>query len=522
MFLRRVTELSRTLLEKYDSLAVEGPMYFSGKEGAIELREIFEELRVLATRVVQRRSATEWLLLVRRAFIAPFDGVSLAPDWFIESFLRRSTKANQDDRFYRRRLRVNPTDLEDLHDLIMVTSAMWQVGRAFRTVVKGLVVTIARGPLFVGISAPTDSEIVEGISLFEGRRSQSFRDSELTPSPNAGTVRRRFAPEPEQSPYEGANAGFFETGSSDDRHRYPLRWRTHYRPMFLDPAELLDRPTTQPPSIKSLAASVILNACWQDIGLNRRFRFRSPRGAWGLWGVHAMPLSELTERLHKFTPIAVSLLPEWTAEAALAALRTSSQELEWVDSDLAILLELDNEVVLVDLIAGTSAVECPYRRPPNGSVSVEWTSHFEDQVQGIIDASKWKPSATVRSLRNKTLRRTDGTDITETDAIGMFGDVLLLVSVKAWTQPEMLEFGEYGSVNNRANEVEKAVSEWNSKALELAVHPEVRKVAGGASVLGFVISPEVQYVLEGVSTVDVLPGLRAASSYLEFEQFLSQ
>src|ERR1035441_9256524 len=76
VFLRRVTELSRTLLEKYDSLAVEGPMYFSGKEGAIELREIFEELRVLATRVVQRRSATEWLLLVRRAFIAPFAGVS--------------------------------------------------------------------------------------------------------------------------------------------------------------------------------------------------------------------------------------------------------------------------------------------------------------------------------------------------------------------------------------------------------------------------------------------------------------
>src|ERR1035437_3742355 len=509
VFLLKATDLTRTLMSKYDSMKAEGPMYFSGKEGAVELRELFEELRDIATSVVQRRSSTQWLLMLRRAFIAPFDGVSMAPDWFIESFIRRSSTPNQDQRLYGRRHKSNPSDLKDLHDLIMVTSAMWHVGRAFRTVVKGLVVTIARSPLFVGATAQTDPQVVDAISLFETRRQRKYRDSQLEPSPYSGTVRRRFAPSPKECPYEGAFAGFYEYGSADDRHKSALRWRTHFRPSFRDPAELLDRPTSQPPSIKSLAAAVALNACWQDIGLNRGHRIRPPKGNWSLWGVHALDLAKLSERLTRFTPYALPLQPSWTPEAALAALRSTSMELDWVDSDLAVILPLTDQLVLVDLIAGTSAVDSPYRRPTDGSVVTEWTTHFEDQVQSAIDSSDWKPRESVRSLRHRTLRRNDGSAITEIDAIAMRDGVLLLVSVKAWTQPEMLEFGEFGSIDHRVIDVENAIKDWSDKIVELAEHPAIKVVSEGARVVGVVVSPEVQYVLPGIATAEVLPGLLA-------------
>jgi hypothetical protein len=195
-------------------------------------------------------------------------------------------------------------------------------------------------------------------------------------------------------------------------------------------------------------------------------------------------------------------------------------ELDWVDSDLAVILPLTDQLVLVDLIAGTSAVDSPYRRPTDGSVVTEWTTHFEDQVQSAIDSSDWKPRESVRSLRHRTLRRNDGSAITEIDAIAMRDGVLLLVSVKAWTQPEMLEFGEFGSIDHRVIDVENAIKDWSDKIVELAEHPAIKVVSEGARVVGVVVSPEVQYVLPGIATAEVLPGLLASSSYLEFEQFL--
>ena len=112
-----------------------------------------------------------------------------------------------------------------MHDLLLITAAMWQVGRAFRTAVKGLVVMIARGPTFVGAAALTDVGVADAIQLFELRKNQRFRGSELEPSPTSGTVRRRFAPDPEESPYPGAIAKFYEHGSWEDRRKYFLRWR---------------------------------------------------------------------------------------------------------------------------------------------------------------------------------------------------------------------------------------------------------------------------------------------------------
>ena len=522
VFLRKRTDLTEELILKYDSLREDGPMYFSGKEGAIELRVLFEDLRITATKILQRRSTVEWLLMIRRTFIAQFDGESMAPEWFVESFIRRSTKTNVSTKFYGRRFRTSPSDLKDLHDLLLITAAMWQVGRAFRTVVKGLVVTIARGPTYVGAAAMTDPKVAEAIEAFESRKGQRFRGSIMEPSPMSGTVRRRRAPDPEPSPFPGSLARFYEFGSLDDRHKYFLRWRTHYRPGFLDPSELLDRKTSQPPSIRSLAAAVVLGACWDDIGLNDPRRRRAPSGQWALWGVHTLTSLRLTEVLDGLNARAMKMRTDWSTPAARTALMGRSKELEWMDGDLAIVFQFSEDLVLVDLIAATRAVENPYRRPSAGAQSVEWTAHFEDQVQGVIDATRWAPSGSVRSLRHRTLRREDGTAITEVDAIGVLDDILLFVSVKAWTQPEMLEFGEYGSIGNRMVDVESAVSDWQNKIKQIALHPDVARVAKGARVVGVVVSPEVQYTLLGAATEEILPGLPAASSYWELEQFLSE
>jgi hypothetical protein len=234
-FVRRQTNLKLAVMAKFDEMNDIGPMYFQGQEGAEELYDLYLWLRSLADQVVQRHSTAEWLLLVRRTFLAPLDGRSMPPRWFVESFLRRSRLPTHDPRLIGRVLRVSPRTLEDVHDLLMTTTAMWYVGQGFRSVSKGATITIFDPFTFFGVAIPVDRAITGAISLFDSRRERWPGSSMGTPLSSAGVYGRRFAAEGGERRHGGAVCSWYEQGSDQERRRYFLWWRTHYYPEFIDP-----------------------------------------------------------------------------------------------------------------------------------------------------------------------------------------------------------------------------------------------------------------------------------------------
>jgi hypothetical protein len=193
---RRRTNLTNVMLAKYEELAEVGPMYFEGKEGADELYESYIWLRAISDQVVQRHTTAEWLLLSRRVLFAPFDGYRFPPRPFVESVLRRSRTRSPSKplrNLHKRKLRVSPSTLEDVHDLFLVTTAMWHIGQSYRTLCKGLVVTISHPITYVGVSYATDPQVVSAIALFEERQAAPTRQRFRT---RAGIEGPKFASRP--------------------------------------------------------------------------------------------------------------------------------------------------------------------------------------------------------------------------------------------------------------------------------------------------------------------------------------
>jgi hypothetical protein len=402
VFERRRTNIVSVLIAKYEEMTEIGPMFFHGKDGGEELYELFVWLRELADQVVQRHSAAEWLLLVRRCFLSPFDAEALPPQWFIEPFLRRSQTTEPRSRLNRRVLRGTPQLFEDLHDLLLVTTAMWNVGRAFRTLSKGLVVTLGNAVLFVGGAIPTDAKVASAIGLYEARMTQ-WPVSRLGRSlQGVGVQGRQFAPDGAQSQSGGAIAGWFELDLLHDAGRYFTRRRTHYFPEFIDPDSVFGLGTGQQPSLRSMAAAGALWAAWDNIGV-RRFKRRSPVGDWNLWGVRVMRLDTLRQALRAWSQVATRYVGNWSEDGALEALTRTGNRQSWIDSDYPLVLPFGSDRVLVDLVGACRALGEAHERPTGGTEANEWTRLFEDQIQQVIDRSDWKPEGRHRDLIGKTV-----------------------------------------------------------------------------------------------------------------------
>jgi hypothetical protein len=514
-FVKRSTNLKIAIMAKYLEMSEVGPMCFAGRDGAEELYELFTWLRSLADQVVQRRSTAEWLLLVRRTFLAPFDANAMPPRWFVESFLRRSRRPTLNPRLIGRMLRASPSTLEDVHDLLMTTTAMWHVGQEFRTVSKGMVVTIIDPVTFFGVAVPTDRVVQRAIVLFESRRQRWHETRIGTPLSKPGVIGRRFAVKGGEHRSGGAVCGWYEDGVEKDRQRYFLRWRTHYFPEFIDPKSVFGLGTGQKPSSRSLAAAGAIWACWKNAGL-QDVKYRMSRGTWNLWGVQVVEKEFLRSALRDWTQVAREYDPEWDPEAGFEELQRSSSELEWIDSEYSLACFFTDKSVLIDLFGASRALDEAHVRQSGGDSANQWTRLFEAQVQEVVDATSWRPNGEVRGLRGRTIRY-QGQALTDIDAIAQRDDVLILIDAKAWAVPSALEFGEYWAVQARARIAEQAADAWQRKMEIVRQHPELLGLTGVSTIIGVVVAPEAPYVWEGSCTQEVGLGLLSVSSLAELD-----
>src|SRR5690606_14263715 len=105
----------------------------------------------------------------------------------------------------------------------------------------------------------------------------------------------------------------------------------------------------------------------------------------------------------------------------------------------------DNYWIMIDHANIKSRLEKVLRFPTlGGKVGNQRGAYFEDAIQSYIDTSNWKPSKKLKSVRQVHLnRQSDSTQITDIDAIGEYGDTLLIISCKAVISTVGQDIGEY-------------------------------------------------------------------------------
>jgi hypothetical protein len=150
-------------------------------------------------------------------------------------------------------------------------------------------------------------------------------------------------------------------------------------------------------------------------------------------------------------------------------------------------------------------------------------THFEDAIQSYIDASRWKPSDRLESIRQVPLIRLEnGTHITDIDAIGEFEDTLLLVSCKAFVFSVRQDIGKYFALRNARLRLDEAVIHWESVKSELLRSPEGQNYDFRRynSIIAIVCTPRVVYTESELSLSFEDTGLRKASTATEFIKWL--
>jgi len=187
------------------------------------------------------------------------------------------------------------------------------------------------------------------------------------------------------------------------------------------------------------------------------------------------------------------------------------------------ILRHENEVTAVDFVAASRRLESSIEFPRiQGPVANARAEHFEDRVQHALDESRWAPVPEARQLRRRTLRV--GRDLTDVDAIGSFGDTVLLVSCKSLVYTSEYDQGEYRAVRNAATVVRDAKSRWDAVIAVLRQHPrgDNYDLRSYARIVGVVCTPSAIWIEMGPATEFVVGNLRAVSSLAELREWLKQ
>lgn len=516
-FVDRRTDLKLRLLDEYAALHGEGPLAFAGQPGAEELYALYGRLRVLSDEVVARRAGSVWLLLTRRLHGAWREQAHIAPRFFAEGIARGSTRASSARQIRTLPWEFRPRLLEDVHDLLMITTAMWNVGNAFRSVAKGAVVTRLLPPDFLSF-AVAEASIAKAILLYEVRSLSG-----------AGTRARRqgvmddFAANMEQVSTPGGVVPVWQEVSSYLLTAGAARLaRAPFMPLFHSTDAVfapIDDPG--PPSARSLGGAAVLWACWNEIVGSRRLQ-RVPSGSSSSLGLVEVDEAILKAGLNRWAPVARRYDAGWDPASAWDALCRGGEAGTWIDPSPPVLLPARPRRYVVDLVGVTRCLYEAHERPAGGDSANQWTRLFERQVQEVIDQTSWRPDAQQRSLIGKVIR-SESQAITDIDAVASREGVLLLCDAKAWATSRRHEQGDYDAVRTRQAVAEKAERDWRSKIALFSKEPELLgiDVSGIRAILGVVVSPDVPYVLPGPCTEEVLPHLYAVSTIRELDEALS-
>ncbi len=179
---------------------------------------------------------------------------------------------------------------------------------------------------------------------------------------------------------------------------------------------------------------------------------------------------------------------------------------------------------VVDLVGASRRLFSTLLRPSDGADVNVWSLHFEQNVQDAIDRTPWRPPNSLRSLIGRTIRRADGSDLTDIDAVAFQDGRLLVVSCKsvAFTVPALR--GEFAATRNIVEKTHAAASEWHDVIATLRGIPDLLPVGltSGIAIDGCVVFPSVPFYTEGQWRRQVFDSLPYLLSVSELQKSLSE
>ena len=164
-------------------------------------------------------------------------------------------------------------------------------------------------------------------------------------------------------------------------------------------------------------------------------------------------------------------------------------------------IRTEGNLVCCDLYTATAELMSNLEFPSEtGEMANARSEHFELAVQARIDETPWRPDGDRRNFIRRTIRA-GGHKITDLDALGQYGDTLLLVSCKSKIYSARYDTGDFQVVRNYASEIEKAVKDWTQKVQTIRTHPvgDNYDFRSFRSILGVVVLPHPFYVPRGVA-----------------------
>lgn len=187
----------------------------------------------------------------------------------------------------------------------------------------------------------------------------------------------------------------------------------------------------------------------------------------------------------------------------------------------------DNKWIVIDHASVKNRLDKMFRFPSfGGEIGVKRGFHFEDAIQSYIDASPWKPSDELRTMRQVHLiRRGDGKNnqITDIDAIGESGDTLLIISCKAVIFSVGQDIGEYHALKSARLRLDEAVLKWQAVKAELLDSPigQNYNFSRYSKIIAVVCTPNVIYTESALSLSYEVGNLRKSATALEFIDWLN-
>ena len=162
------------------------------------------------------------------------------------------------------------------------------------------------------------------------------------------------------------------------------------------------------------------------------------------------------------------------------------------------------EYSLIDLAGASHRLMTTLTRPRDGNVKA-WGDRFEDDVQAVIDQSKWRPEGDARRLKYKKVKRRDGTDLTDIDAVAMRGNRLLLVSCKSFPLTREVARGDWRTIPGALDKVHTALADWEAVVAAVKSDPGLLgiPIAPGTKIDGCVVFPAVPYFTEPTGSRNV-------------------
>lgn len=153
---------------------------------------------------------------------------------------------------------------------------------------------------------------------------------------------------------------------------------------------------------------------------------------------------------------------------------------------------------LVDLVGASRRLLFSLARPVDGADVNFWSNQFEHDVQSLVDESIWRPTDELRTLIGRSIRRRDGSTLSDIDAVARKDGDLVLLSCKSIAFRKGHQAGDYGSMLNIRQRTEQAIDHWDRVIAELRSDPGLLNVSlpEETTVHGVVVLPFTPWVIE--------------------------